>query len=451
MRYILFLIFYFISFSHIKAQRNFTLGDLKTPYSYRVNPAISPTCKFYLSMPLLGFQSIQFTNSAFSLNNLFVSNADDSLILNTSNDFFDRIEKKSYISFESTNQILAFGFKVNDNYFSFDINNRICSEFSFSSDFIRYAITGNGGDLSGKRASFDRLGLFFNDYIEYGLGYSRQLSESISFGGRIKLLSGIANLSAYDTKLGITTNPGNFDLNFDASASIKSATTLNAIDSIFNSKLNFLDILKKSYGFSNLGLGIDFGGSYKLNERITVNASVIDFGFINWKSEIKNYELKPVSYQFSGFDLSNVLKDSSRFMDDFLDTLNLITKTNQSKSSYSTILPTRVYLSGSYKWNDYFSSSVLFYNEFARKSYRPGLVFSSSFSINHWFTTSLNYGIYGGSFSNIGFGLKIRGFFLFTDNLCAFINPYSQKTASINFGFSLVVGNANDQTRSPKP
>ena len=70
MRYILFLIFYFISFSHIKAQRNFTLGDLKTPYSYRVNPAISPTCKFYLSMPLLGFQSIQFTNSAFSIHQM---------------------------------------------------------------------------------------------------------------------------------------------------------------------------------------------------------------------------------------------------------------------------------------------------------------------------------------------------------------------------------------------
>ena len=80
------------------------------------------------------------------------------------------------------------------------------------------------------------------------------------------------------------------------------------------------------------------------------------------------------------------------------------------------------------------------HNEFYNSSYRPGLVLSSTFSLRHWLGATLNYGIYSRSSANVGFGLRIRGFYVLTDNLVALLNYQAVKAASVCFGFNLVIG-----------
>ena len=434
------LLFSILLASSLFAQRNLTLMDLKTPYTYRVNPSVSPETKFFIGLPMLGHQNVQITNRISSVNNLFVKNAQDSLVLNTSESFYNGMGKRSYIGVDVTNQILAFGFKAKNSYFNFDISNRLIAEVGFGSDLFKFLAQGNGGSLLGQRAGFDGLGASLMSYIEYGLGYSREISPNVSIGGRFKLLSGLANLSGTNTSFGITTDSVNYNLTFDGQADIKSSNTLIYTDSAYMNNLDPMRLAKMAYNFSNFGMSFDLGATVKLSEKITANASVIDLGFINWKNGVSNYSVNKFSYTFKGLDLNSLLSDSSDVAKEITDSLTSIFNVGRSTKSYSTGLPTKIYLGGSYNWNNYLSTGLTFYNEFYNSSYRGGIVLSSTFSLRHWLGATLNYGIYSRSSANVGFGLRIRGFYVLTDNLVALLNYQAVKAASVCFGFNLVIG-----------
>ena len=84
------LLFSILLATSLFAQRNLTLRDLKTPYTYRVNPAVSPEIKMFIGLPMLGQQNVQITNGISSINNLFVKKQ-DSLVLDTSKTFYNRM------------------------------------------------------------------------------------------------------------------------------------------------------------------------------------------------------------------------------------------------------------------------------------------------------------------------------------------------------------------------
>ena len=422
------------------AQRNLTLRDLKTPYTYRINPSATPETKFFIGLPMLGHQNVQITNRISSVNNLFVKNAQDSLVLNTSESFYNAMGEKTYIGVDVTNQIFAFGFKAKNSYINFDISNRLVSEVGFGSDLFKFIAQGNGGSLLGQRAGFDGLGASLMSYIEYGLGYSREINPNVSIGGRFKLLSGLANLSGTNTSFGITTDSVNYNLTFDGQADIKSSNTVIFTDSAYMSNIDPMRLAKMAYNFSNFGMSFDFGTTIKLSEKLTANASVIDLGFINWKTGVSNYSVEKFTYSFKGLDLNSLLSDSSDIAKEITDSLTSIFKVGNSTKSYSTGLPTKIYLGGSYNWNNYLSTGLTFYNEFYNSSYRAGVVLSSTFSLRHWLGATLNYGIYSRSSANVGFGLRIRGFYVLTDNLVALLNYQAVKAASVCFGFNLVIG-----------
>ncbi len=447
--YICILLVSFITFS-VFGQRNFTLGDLKTPYSYRVNPAIMPESKIFVSIPALGRMNFQLTNRVSTVNNLFVSNAQDSLILNTQESFYTAMGKKTYVALESDIQLLAFGFKVKKNYFSLDITTRTNLEIGFGSDFLKFVTQGNGGSLLGTRAGFDGLGASALAFTEYGLGYSREWNDKLNVGARVKLISGIANLKGNNNSFGITTDATNYNLVFDGSADINSSNSLIFTDSAYVANNDPSRLVSMIGNFSNFGLGFDFGGTYKYSDKITLSASVVDLGFINWKEGIANYKIDKFSYAFSGVDLNELLSDSSDIANEIGDSLSNIFKVGKSSSSYMTGLPTKIYLGGSYKWNNYLSSGVTLYQEFYNSTYRPGLVLSSTFSYKHWLGATLNYGIYAGSAANIGLGLRIRGFYILTDNLVSLINYQATKTASIALGFNITVGKTHEEKAAAK-
>lgn len=450
MKNLLLLIISIVLINNLYAQRNITLADLKTPYSYRVNPSIIPESKVFVSIPLLGTYNFQFTNRIAAINDVFIPNASgDSLILNSSESFFNRMGSKTYVGAELTNQIFAFGFKVKKNYFTLDISNRLSSEVGLGSDLLKFLVQGNGGSLVGSRASFDGLGASVLSYVEYGLGYTRELNDKLSVGGRLKLLSGIANLKGTNTKIGITTDASDYSLTIDGQADIKSSNTAIFTDSAYASTMDPMRIAKMAYNFSNFGMGLDLGATYKYTDKIIFKASIIDLGFIKWTQGIANYQVQPFNYKFSGIYLNDVInnKENSTTIQ---DSLNSIFNTGKSTNSYATGLPTRIYLGGDYIWNKYFSSGATWYNEIYNSSYRTGLIISSTLSVSHWFGMTLNYGMYAGSFSNVGIGLRLRGFYILTDNLVSLINYQATRVGSIAFGFNITVGKSHEEKATAK-
>lgn len=446
----LLLLISIVFLGNLYAQRNITLANLKTPYSYRFNPSIIPESKVFVSIPLLGTYNFQFTNRIAAINEVFIPNSlGDSLILNSSESFFNRMGSKTYVGAELTNQIFAFGFKVKKNYFTLDISNRLSSEIGLGSDLLKFLVQGNGGSLVGSRASFDGLGASLLSYVEYGLGYTREVNEKLSVGGRLKFLSGIANLKGTNTKIGITTDASDYSLTIDGQADIKSSNTAIFADSAYLSNMDPMRIVKMAYDFSNFGMGIDLGATYKYNDNIVLKASVIDLGFINWKQGVANYQVKPFSYNFSGLNLNDMINDKNNSKS-IEDSLSSIFNTGKSSNSYTTGLPTRIYLGGDYIWNKYLSSGATWYNEIFNSSYRTGLIISSTLSVSHWFGMTLNYGMYAGSYSNVGIGLRLRGFYILTDNLVSLINYQATRVASIALGFNITVGKSQEEKSAPK-
>lgn len=71
-------------------------------------------------------------------------------------------------------------------------------------------------------------------------------------------------------------------------------------------------------GIGGFGMAIDLGGVYKINDDWTVNAAVLDLGFINWSNDMQAVN-RADKFEFSGFRDLSVSSDHGSTIDDQLD------------------------------------------------------------------------------------------------------------------------------------
>jgi hypothetical protein len=424
------------------AQKNFSLYNLKgTPQAFYVNPSFTPKSKLYLSMPI-GFINLGASNSGFSFNELFVKRADDSLAINTEG-VVEGLNKNNFFSIESQIEVLGFGFKLNDLYLNFSASNRFQFNINYPKDLLQLALEGNGKSFIGERASFDGLGVNLNSYMEYAVGASKEIGDKLNVGARVKFISGIANVNTKKTEIGLYTDPESFALTLDGEAEIQSANSLYYLDS--TAILDQQNIINNSLKFANKGLGFDFGATYKINDKISVNASVIDLGFISWKTNVSNYKTDKINFLFEGVDVNELINDSTADpANRFEDTLTKIFNYEVNQESYSTSLNTKIYLGANYQLTKQLNAGALLFNEFIKGKYRAGFSLSMNASLKNWLSTTINYTIYNGSFSNIGFGLSLKGgpiqFFIMSDNVLSLIKPFDARNFHICGGLSINIG-----------
>ena len=166
------------------AQRDLTLYNMSNlSQSMSVNPSFRPKTNVYITLPL-PMQTVGFTNSGFGAADLF--SADQKSII-SDDQFFKGMKSINYLQFQTRNELFGFGFRKKKNYFTFGVANILSAEFDYTPDFLQLFLQGNGGSLSGRRASFDGLGIHVTDYIEYAIGFNREVSEKLVVGGKIKL------------------------------------------------------------------------------------------------------------------------------------------------------------------------------------------------------------------------------------------------------------------------
>lgn len=437
-----------LSSQPIFAQRNFSLYQLNTTaQSHYLNPAFKPNSKVYLSLPL-GMQSFGASHSGFTVNHLIHSRSqDDSLELKPAI-AIDKMAKLNFVNLDLQNEIFGFGFRTKKSYFSFGIVHRSQINFMYSRDLFRFAFEGNGQRFLGERASLDGLGFNLNSYLEYGIGFNHKFGEKLTIGGRLKMLSGIANVHTRKSELGIFTDETTFDLTIDGALEVNSSNMAPFFDS---TTTNF-NPAKYAFNFDNRGFGLDLGAMYEMTEKISFSASVVDLGFINWKTNNRNFASTDFNYTFQGVNLNDFLKDSSDVFENLNDTLKDVFRQTENTNAYRTSLYTRFYIGGSYKFTEKLILSGLWYNEILHGKYRPGLTVAANFKAKEWFSATVNYTAYGRSFSNLGAGFSLRGgpiqFFLMSDNLLGFLVPQGSKNIHLTTGLSLLFGKPDKKTRT---
>lgn len=445
------LLVFALSFvNRTSAQGNFTMYSMtKMAQSHYENPAFFANGKVYVGL-VLGHNSFGISHSGFRLNKVLTERkSDDSLELNQPA-LLKSLWKRNYLSTDIRNEILGVGINIKKNYFSFAITNRISANFIYPKDLFVLALEGNGRSLLGKRASLDGLGFNADAYMEYALGYNREINSKLRVGGRLKLLSGYANFKTQKSKLGITTDEENFTLTVDGQYKF-AATGLNSfLDSNSTETFN----TKTIYNMKNFGLALDLGATYKLTDKIELTASLLDFGFIRWKEQTAQYQTDNLDFRFEGVDLKAYLNDSSQYLDRLKDTL--LSKVNNDivyNDAYTTMLSARFYIGAKYHVTDWFTAGITSYNQIVSNRLRTSLILSGTIQLKNWLGFTLNYSTYARSIGNLGIGLSLRGgpiqFYAMTDNLLS-INYWGTKNIHVSCGLNLLIGklDKNKQTKS---
>jgi hypothetical protein len=434
---IVFLTALFFGSGLVFGQKDFTLFQTQGAFQQvYVNPAAQPDGKIHVGFPLISNLNFGASNSGFTLSDMLTVRPDDSLMI-TPDRVINSLNPINYLTFDTQLDLFSLGIYIGKSYLSFNISERTNFQFMYAGDLPRLLLEGNGGSLLGNRASFDNSGMNLNVFREVGLGLSTPINDKLTIGVRAKLLMGHFNVTTVNSSFGMHTDAETYALTFDGGARVNTA----GFENLDLPGLTPLDIF---FNNENLGIAVDLGADYKLDDKITLSASVLDLGYISWSSNVANYNIADFNYTFSGVELLDFMGGNTSALDEVIDTLNSQFSTFKTDEVYRSGLYTRFFLGGNYKINDKFNAGALVYNEFIANSLRQAVSISGGIKLKDYFTLTTNYTIFSRSYSNIGLGLIVKGgpvqFFVISDNLSVAFAPERSKNLHARFGLNLAVG-----------
>jgi len=446
---------FFVSLT-TKAQDNTMYFMQRIPQSTYTNPAFQPECNWYIGFPALSEFSFKFQNTGFSYNDLYKPgtgvNNKDSLFPDLYG-IVNKLKTKNYITPEFSNEMFSFGFKIKDIAINFRFSNKTTLQVSYPKDLIAFGVNGNTSYLN-KRADFG-VGFNFTNYNEAALGASWKINDNLSVGATFKYLMGIANINFEKMNIGITTKidttPATNDnyISYDVDAKINTSLPLavkmnqQGYVDFSNTKMDTTDLVKKILTNKNYGFGIDFGITYRVWKDLTVTASVIDLGYINWQATPSNFS-GTHTYQFTGFDLANKNQNTVDLGQVVMDSLKKIQNVVYTQSAYKTFLTPKIYLGADWVYTKNFSFGALLKNEIYDNTFHPSFTLTAQAKFFKLWELTASYSMMDNRYDNLGFGISMRltpiQIYIVSDNITAAMYPKDATMVNIRFGINLTFG-----------
>lgn len=434
-----------ISFKSSGQHENTLYSLSNVPQSVYINPATSPNYNFSLGLPGISSTYFSFANSGFSYNDIFRKRDNNGLWINL-NDFYLGLKAKNHTKISLSSDIFSLGFKANSRmHVTFNITEKVNTRLMLPKG-IFWAINGNAPEVTGNTI---QMGPRINamHYREYALGSTYTVNKKLTVGVRGKLLFGKSNIHTEKSDLTLSTSSEAYQLTLSGNMLVNTS----GLNKYFDDEGQDSEKLLKEYVLNknNKGFAIDLGGSYKLMDRLTVSASILDLGSIKWKYDVKNHELNNVSYTFDGF----TLKDDED-IDAIGDTLEAQFKFNESDRSYKTSLPTKFYVGGNYLLFKNFHANLLFSGEIYQKNFSPSISAGMTKDFGRTLSLSLSYTAANRSANQIGSGIAIKlwpaQIYFVSDNIIgAALMPKSTKDFNARLGMNLVFGRKPTEDKQP--
>ncbi|SDM75745.1 DUF5723 family protein [Kriegella aquimaris] len=326
----------------------------EVPQSLMVNPGTKVDFKWYAGIPMLSGISLQVGSSGISANDIF---ADDGLDIN------DKVRDRAIggmkiedeLSGTYQLELLSGGFQGRNpnNFYSFGIYNEGDAIGYWFKDYAILAFEGNA-DYLDKRFDLSHLKTRGEMMNVFHFGVNKRMGNGLVLGLRGKLYSSILDFNSTGNRGYFVTTEGQNNL---------LASTLNADMQLRTSGLSALDeakddgnlastIIKRGFFGGNLGVGVDLGFSYNINEQLVVTGSLLDLGFIYHANDVKSYSLNG-NATIEGIEiiLPSALSDSNRdFWQDFVDEVDALVPFEDDSESYVAFRPTKLYASLRYNF-----------------------------------------------------------------------------------------------------
>jgi len=451
MKKLLFIpILIFIANNILYSQHSQTLYYMdRLPQITNMNPASQPVCNFYLGLPAISGINLNIGNNALSLSEvIFDSPTNDSLITflhpdANVDDFLNNLDDKNSFFTEFSMNLLSFGFRAGNSYFSFGVMEKSELSLSYPRDLMSLMLKGN---KLGKTQEIGNFNMFSNNYLEYALGFSNQVFDNLTIGVRAKYLNGIASLRSKNFEFELFTSEAGdslsltTDIEMQATAPVSITTDENGfVDEINDKEIGISDI------FANPGFAMDFGAVYKPMDEITVSASIVDLGFISYSNFTHTYNING-QYSFTGVDITSMITgdDESDPLEGITDSLTESLDMRYSEDGFFTPLGTKVYLGGRYHLNEKVDFGLLSRTRFFNNNVQQSFTLSANTRPIRGVSFSASYSIMNNSYNNLGMGIALRlgplQLYTMSDMFSVGLWPQHSQAFNLRFGLNFVIG-----------
>lgn len=458
---------------NLSAQNSQVMYFMNIPQNHLMNPALRPTNSVYVGLPGLSGINLNINNNFVNFSDVFIKGQPHDSIISFLHPDYDvdkflaKIKDRNFFETETSVQLLGVGFSVGaDGYVFLDVNERIDGNLVLPGDLFRLALKGNQ-EFTGKTIDLSGLRAGIKAYHEFGLGYSRNITDKLRIGFKGKLLFGIGTASLINNSLGITVN-NDYSHTFDANMEVRISGPVivyqdskNNIDSIkFDGDRFKNGTYARQFftGSTNLGFGLDIGATYELNDRTFLSAAITDLGFITWTNDVTVIKANN-EFKFSGLNMEDYFNGSKTIDEigrNMIDSLKNAFASTVSNKQFTTTLPFGISVAGNFSITPQISLGLLSYTRIIEKQAREALTLSANLNLGNVFSTSLSYTASNYRYDNIGAGISFRAgvtqFYLVSDRLPIYwdkikdskstvVLPSSWNTINLRFGMNLVFGN----------
>lgn len=437
------------------AQSDFTLYQMRAvPQVTSVNPSAVPLSKVNIGLPVVSSLYLSVGNNGFSFSDVVQLDPNtDSLNLNFGG-AIDQLRDRNRFNMHFQTDLFSLGFRAGNNYISFAVTEKIDFSLYYPKGLFEFAWYGNGGEeLLGQRASFDNLGIDILHYRKYTAGFARRFNTSLSIGVRGSYLYGMEALYTRKSQIGLTTDELTYDLRADAGMEINTAglnsVALERFSDISNGDVQ--QIQNYLINGNNTGYSFDFGLTYTFFDLFSIHGAVLDIGQITWRDNIENFTLQTDTLTFTGIDLfdlfdpvqePNNTDPNTGVITNLSDSVaSTFTTYTTNSNSFTTALPTQIFIGADYNLTNKMKIGVLSRTQFVKGQLSPAISAMWQANIGNFFSTSVNYSVYGRSLGNLGVGLSGNlgplQIYLMTDNALAALQWYQVRNAHFRFGINL--------------
>lgn len=412
-----------------------------------LNPGLQPM-RGYFNIPVLGSFNVGMSSNVLGINDIVdVLDSGEDIFLN--DDLYSRLKSDNRLNVNLKTDVLSFGWYAGKGFWNVNVGLRADVGASIPQSMFEYLRrVNNTEDING---SFSNMNFNLNAYAEIGLGYSRQITEKLSVGGRVKVLLGIARaemaVDNFDIYVDDALTNGDYtELNpyqtyGSATVNARVSTTMKGGGLSFDEttgQIDGFDIDGSNFGIAGAGFGIDLGASYKVWDNLTVSAAVLDLGFIKWK-EGETTVAAPAngSFEVTGSNYQDFLDGDFLSMDRF----NFVQDKEAAEDTKTTLAST-ILLAGEYGLLDNkLSVGAIYTARFAEPKTLNELTFSATYRPKNWFNIAASYSPIQAGGKSFGLALKLGALFLGTDYMY-FGN--SSKAVNAFIGLSIPLGKSRD-------
>lgn len=362
--------------------------------------------------------NVSVFNSSIKYKNIFGEHKDVIDAVKLTNSLSD----DNVISTDVSMDLINVGFRFKKLFFNIDWRMRLTSEFSFSKGLLGLLVFGNAHYMGQDNPCDFNIGFDITAFNEYAVGVQYKINEKLTVGIRPKLLTGVANIDITNKGTQIFTDPNTYAISANIDLDIKLANMFHSDETELNS------ILEDDFYFGcsgNLGLGLDLGASYTINEHFGAAAGIYDLGYIKWtgvrEKKVNKQNVMINNALFDDFhDLNNLSLDYDSMLGDIIEEF-WDDESVEQFLDYKTYLRTRFMIQGYYELNPMVRATAIGQMYFAKGKVYPALTLAYSGSFWNHLNLTMNCTVskYTGTALGAGVGAHFGPFNIYavTDNI----------------------------------